>query len=149
MKHNTHITSVLLAGIFLANSMFATTALAASIVVPDPGPGTTDKQTPPPGPGTDVSQNQPPITLKNPLKVNSIAEFLELVLKIVTLFALPIIIFFIIYAGFLFVTAQGKPDQITKARNALLYSVVGGVIILGAHLLLAVIQGTVGTLLAP
>jgi|SRR3989344_1453488 len=89
------------------------------------------------------------IKLKNPLKVNSIAEFLKLILDIVTLFALPIIIFFIIYAGFLFVTAQGKPDQITKARNALLWSVVGGVIILGANLLLTVIQGTVGTLLSP
>src|SRR3989344_4435406 len=145
MKQKRYIIPVLVAVIFTSNLF-----LSAGLVLaqdPPPGPSGTPASTPPPGPSG--TPNPTIITLRTPLKVNSIAEFLELVLKIVTLFALPIIIFFIIYAGFLFVTAQGKPDQITKARNALLYSVVGGVIILGAHLLLAVIQGTVGTLLAP
>lgn len=89
------------------------------------------------------------IKLKNPLKVDSIADLLALILQIVTIFAVPIIVFFIIYAGFLYVTAQGNETKLTKAHNALLYSIIGGVIILGAHVLLAVIQGTVGSLLAP
>lgn len=90
-----------------------------------------------------------PVLLLNPLKVDTIAELLQLILQIVTIFAVPIIVFFIIYAGFLFVTAQGKPDQITKARNALLWSVIGGVIILGANVLLIVITNTVNALKAP
>ena len=47
------------------------------------------------------------------------------------------------YAGFLFVTANGNESQLTQAKNALLWSVVGGVIALGARLILEVIQGTV------
>ena len=58
-------------------------------------------------------------------------------------FAVPIILFFIVWAGFLYVTAQGKPDQISKANKALLYAVVGGLIVLGAKVLLEVITNTI------
>ena len=99
--------------------------------------------------GETTTGDPPPIKLPNPLKVDSITDLLELILQIVTIFAVPIIVFFIIYAGFLYVTAQGNETKLTKAHSALLYSIIGGVIILGAYVLLAVIQGTVGSLLAP
>ena len=95
------------------------------------------------GEGTTAGQR---ITLQNPLKVKTIAELLKLILDIVTIFAVPIIIFFIIYSGFLYVTARGDPTKITKAKDALLWSVIGGVIILGANVLLVIIQNTVTSL---
>lgn len=58
-------------------------------------------------------------------------------------FAVPLIVFMIIYAGFMYVTAQGEPGKIGQAHKALLYAVIGGVIILAANVILAVIQGTV------
>lgn len=59
------------------------------------------------------------------------------------IFAVPLIIFMIIYAGFTYVMAQGNETKVSTANRALLYAVIGGVIILGANVILAVIQGTV------
>ena len=42
--------------------------------------------------------------------------------------------------------AQGKPDAISKSNHALLYAIIGGVIILGAYVILEVIGGTVDAL---
>jgi len=81
--------------------------------------------------------------LVNPLGAKSVTEFLTQILDIVIIFALPIVIFFIIYAGFKFVTAQGDPAKITEAKNALTWAVVGGVIVLGAEVLVKVIEGTI------
>jgi len=62
---------------------------------------------------------------------------------IILVFAIPFIVFFIIYAGFLYVTAQGNPEKIQKAHAALLYALIGGMLILGANVLLYVITNTI------
>ncbi len=79
-------------------------------------------------------------------KGQCIPEFLFKIIDILLVFVLPIIIIFIMYAGFLFVTANGNTEQISTARSALLWAVVGGVIVLGARVILEVIQGTVAGL---
>ena len=73
----------------------------------------------------------------------SIADIFRAVLDIIMVFAVPIIVFFIIYAGFLYVTAGGSEDKVKKASKALLYAVIGGVIVLGANVLLEVITNTI------
>lgn len=70
-------------------------------------------------------------------------ELLQQILEVIMIFAVPLIVFMIIYAGFMYVTARGNPSQVSKAHNALLYAVVGGVLILGSWVILEVIQGTV------
>jgi hypothetical protein len=79
----------------------------------------------------------------NPIKSQSISEFLLKIIDVLLVFALPIIILYIMYAGYLFVTAAGNSEKVASAKNALLWSVVGGVIALGAKLIIEVIQGTV------
>lgn len=81
--------------------------------------------------------------IENPLQSQTIPEFILKIIDVLLVFALPIIVLYIMYAGFLFVTANGNESQLTQAKNALLWSVVGGVIALGAKLILEVIQGTV------
>lgn len=81
--------------------------------------------------------------LANPLKSKSIEEFILKIIDVLLVFALPIIVLYIMYAGYLFVTAQGDSGQISTARSALLWAVVGGVIVLGARVIVAVIQGTI------
>lgn len=83
------------------------------------------------------------ISLDNPIAVNSMQDVLVAIINIVMVFAIPIIVFYIIYAGFLYVTARGNPETIGKAHRALLYAIIGGVLILGAEALSLVIQGTV------
>jgi hypothetical protein len=82
----------------------------------------------------------------NPLASDSLVDFLLNILDVLLTFAIPIIVLFIMYAGFLYVTARGEESQISKAHAALTWSVIGGVIILGAKLIIAVIQGTVNSL---
>ncbi|QQR65380.1 hypothetical protein IPH92_02265 [Candidatus Kaiserbacteria bacterium] len=82
----------------------------------------------------------------NWLKAKDIPEFLLNIIDILLVFALPLIILYIMYAGYLFVTAQGNPGKVTEARTALLWAVVGGVIVLGAKIIVDVIQQTAGAL---
>lgn len=83
------------------------------------------------------------VTLQNPLQADSIVGLFQAILNVVTILVVPVIVFFIIYAGFLYVTARGNPAEISKAHNALLYAIIGGVIILGANLIMDLIQGTI------
>jgi len=49
----------------------------------------------------------------------------------------------VIYTGFLFVMARGNPSKIEEARTALLWTLIGGVILLGAQGITLAIQETV------
>lgn len=84
--------------------------------------------------------------LRNPLNSDSIEGFLLAIVDILLVFALPIIVFFIIYSGFKMVLARGNPTELETARRAFIWSVVGGLIILGANLIINVIQGTINQL---
>jgi hypothetical protein len=94
--------------------------------------------------GDDRNTVQPAV-LSNPLdsSISSIPAFFGVLVDIILVFAIPFIVFFIIYAGFLYVTAQGNPEKIQKAHAALLYALIGGMLILGANVLLDVITNTV------
>jgi len=82
--------------------------------------------------------------LKNPLSnISSIPAFFLAIIDILMIFAVPFIVFFIIYAGFLYVTARGNAETIKKAHNALLYALIGGLLILGSRTLLTIIENTV------
>lgn len=83
------------------------------------------------------------VTLNNPLGDKDILEFLQDILDVIMIFAVPLIVFMIIYAGFLFVMDRGSEKNLKQAKNALLYAVIGAVIIFGAKAILEVVQGTV------
>lgn len=103
------------------------------------------------GDGGRTSNSGGSRSLINPIACSAAASanggcLVELLLKIIDVlltFALPLIVFYIMYAGFLYVTAQGDTGQIGKAHTALQYAVIGGVLILGAKLIINVIQGTI------
>ncbi len=84
--------------------------------------------------------------LVNPIQASNIQTFLLKIIEVLLVFALPIIILFIMYAGYLFVVARGVPAKIEEARSALLWAVIGGVIVLGANVIFAVINGTIKAL---
>jgi len=86
--------------------------------------------------------------LTNPLdsSISTIPAFFGAIIDIVLVFAIPFVVFFIIYAGFLYVTARGNAETIKKAHNALLYALIGGLLILGSRTLLTIITNTVNQL---
>jgi hypothetical protein len=106
-----------------------------------PGPG--NDQGTVSGPGKGDREDIGGATLKNPLAFDSFGEFFIKLIDVLIIFAIPIIVLMIIYAGFLYVMARGSEEQVTKATRALTYAVLGGLLILGAELILKIIQGTV------
>jgi uncharacterized membrane protein YjfL (UPF0719 family) len=84
------------------------------------------------------------VRIENPLEADSITEFFLDIIQILLIFAVPIIVFFIILSGFKLVTAQGNDAQISEGKRAFLYALIGALLILGAYVILEVIQQTVG-----
>jgi hypothetical protein len=85
------------------------------------------------------------VKLNNPLKVGTIEGLLVAILNVVIVIAVPIIVFFIIYAGFLYVTAKGNASQVEQATRALLYAVIGGVVIIGAVAIAGIVRNIVSS----
>lgn len=84
--------------------------------------------------------------IKNPLGNgfgSDIPTFIESVLKFFLLIGIPIVTLAIIYCGFLFVTAQGNSEKLKKAKQALLYTIIGAALLLGSLVITKAIQGTV------
>lgn len=83
-------------------------------------------------------------TLNNPLgDVKDIPALVAAILKLVAQFGAIVCVFFIIYAGFLFVKAQGNDKELEHAKSVLLWSIVGTAVLLGASVVADVIRGTV------
>jgi len=85
----------------------------------------------------------------NPLKSNlsTVAGFTEAFLKAVVYVLFPIAVLFVVYSGFLFVIAQGKPEGLTKAKNNFLWTIIGIALLLGAWALSVLIKGTIDPIL--
>ena len=83
--------------------------------------------------------------LENPLssQFSTIPNFIAGALKALVIVALPIISLFVVYAGFMFIMARGKPDALAKARQNFLYVIIGALLVLGAWALANLIGGTV------
>ncbi|MEX0933566.1 MAG: hypothetical protein WDZ74_02305 [Candidatus Paceibacterota bacterium] len=92
------------------------------------------------------------LQITNPLGKNSQGEdvgFLDLfrlILDGLILLATPIVIVMVIYAGFLFVTAQGNVTKLETAKRAIAYALIGALILLGASAISALIQGSIESL---
>ncbi|MEY3783983.1 MAG: hypothetical protein RLZZ230_305 [Candidatus Parcubacteria bacterium] len=81
--------------------------------------------------------------LVNPITFPSITSLLAAILNMVIIAAIPFVMLFLIYSGFLYVTARGNPEQIKKAGQSLMYGIIGGTIILGAVAITAIISNVV------
>ena len=85
----------------------------------------------------------------NPLKSDyrSIAGFTEGFLKAVVFILFPIAVVFVVYSGFLFISAQGNSDDLSKAKRNFFWTIIGVGLLLGAWALAALIKGTIDPIL--
>jgi len=67
--------------------------------------------------------------------------------KIILPIAAVVAVMYIIYAGFKYVQAQGKPAEVQKANERLLWTLIGVGVLLGAAGISLVLQNTVSSLL--
>lgn len=82
-------------------------------------------------------------TLENPLKVDSLWGFVELVLGWVVRIGSVVVGLFLLIAGFNFVTAQGNEEKLAAAKRGLLYTIIGAILLLGAWTIATVISNTI------
>jgi Type IV secretion system pilin len=85
-------------------------------------------------------------TLENPLRAGSLPELLGIILAAIVQIGSILLVLALVWVGFLFVTAQGKEEKIRDARGALLWTVIGGMLLLGAQTIAVVIRSTVQSL---
>jgi len=85
--------------------------------------------------------------LQNPLKFPNIQKFVEGTLQAIVMIALPIITIFIVYAGFLFISARGNTEKLGDAKKNFQYVIIGTILILSAWVLATLIGGTITQLL--
>jgi hypothetical protein len=89
------------------------------------------------------------ITVKNPIpnplsdKIDSIPKLIAAILHIVLIVGVPIVALAIIYSGFLFVKAQGKPKELDEAKKAIAYTLIGAALLLGSWVIANAIGKTV------
>lgn len=105
--------------------------------------------TPPPA-NTGTGQN---VTLINPLgnatcssNGTCLSSFLTSILKLVIQIGAVVVVLMLVYVGFLFVVAQGNESKLTTAKNALLWTVIGALVLLGAQAIASGIQATIQAL---
>lgn len=82
----------------------------------------------------------------NPIQADTLDGFLLQLLDVVILIGAIVVVFFLILAGFKYVTARGDEKQISSAHQTLTWTIVGGAIVLGARVLASAIQATVNEL---
>ncbi len=98
--------------------------------------------------GSDVAGNSTGSNgLVNPLNsISTLPEFLNAILDGVIQIGTIVLIMMLVYIGFLFVAARGNAEKIQGARSALVWTVIGGLILLGAKSIQLVITGTVNSI---
>lgn len=90
------------------------------------------------------------IVFPNPLTTgtNTLGQFFLLIINsIVIPIGGVLSVFFIIYSGFLFVTARGNETKLKTAKQSLLWGAIGAGIILGSWAIANAIQGTISQLI--
>ncbi len=82
----------------------------------------------------------------NPLAQSTICGALKIFLTALLTLGIPVAVLFIVYAGFRFVWARGKPKELAAARTNLVYVLLGIGIFVGAWLLGQIIANTLNAL---
>ena len=73
--------------------------------------------------------------ITNPLKANDIKELVLNIAEFARNIGLPIAIIFIVYNGFLFVSARGDEKKLETAKEGIKWSLIGAALIVVASFL--------------
>lgn len=82
-------------------------------------------------------------TIQNPLKSDDVNKILLDVMNLVAKIGGVLVVLFIIYSGYKFVTAGESDQNRDKAKSIFYATVIGGAILLGADIIANIIIGTV------
>jgi len=69
----------------------------------------------------------------NPLSTSTVAGLLKTVTNVIYIIAYSLTVLFIMIGGFMFITSSGNPEQITKGRKIILYTIIAFAILVAAR----------------
>lgn len=84
--------------------------------------------------------------LCNPLGFTSFCDLVKSLLNVVLAIGVPIAVLFLVWAGFRFILARGRPGDLELARKNFQYVIIGIAVFLGAWTLATIISATIRTL---
>lgn len=93
---------------------------------------------------TDTTDNSP--KLLNPLRAGTVEELFMVLLDAVKTILQIFFVIALVWCGWLFIEAQGNEDKLKKARKAFMYTIIGGVIVVGISFILGILNATVSSL---
>lgn len=76
-------------------------------------------------------------------RFGSVPELIKTFLEGALTIGMPVVALAVIYCGFLFVFARGNPEKLTKAKDALLWILIGSAVLLGSWAIAKMINDTV------
>ncbi len=85
-------------------------------------------------------------TFENPLLLRFVREILEAFVNGVIYVGTPALIVLIVWTGFLFVSAQGNPAGLTKAKSMALTTLIGGTVFLALWAIAQLVGNTLSGL---
>ena len=84
------------------------------------------------------------VTLANPLKVDTLWDFVLLIANFIFRLALWIAPIMFIIGGFYYLTAAGSPEKIETGKKIILYTIIGLIIIISAKGLINMFKNIFG-----
>lgn len=95
---------------------------------------------PPPGSGGDSGGTSCAAgQICNPIGSNNFKDLLNNIIRWLTIFATPVLVLMIVYAGFLYTTSGGSTTQTDKAKSVIKHAVIGFVIIGLAYVIKSIV----------
>ena len=82
--------------------------------------------------------------IKNPINVNNLGDLIAQVVKAALGLTAVLAVAYIVYGGFLYITAAGDESQIKAGKQAVIGAVIGIVVIGVAYALVAFVLGAIG-----
>jgi len=83
-------------------------------------------------------------SIENPLDSDNFTDLIGAIIDWIVAIGILIAVIMIIYSGVLFMTSGGKEESVTKARKALMWSVIGLAVLLIGRGWIGIVKSLVG-----
>jgi len=84
-------------------------------------------------------------SISNPLNADSFSELIQGIINWVIIIGQSIAVIMIIWSGFLFMTSEGDPEKISKAKKSLTWALVGLLVLLIGDGFIGIVKDLLGT----
>lgn len=89
------------------------------------------------------------VEIKNPLKANDFWELLANIINFLFYLSLPVAALMIVVAAFFFLGSAGEPEKITTAKNIIIYTIVGVIVLFLSMAIADALQNMLGVKVIP